>query len=69
MDSERFRPLVTTRGPFASIDFEDSHDTQDAAAHLELRWRGLREQLEELGAEDSVTVDIGAVLRYTPMLH
>ncbi len=55
MDSERLRPLLTARGPFASVYFEDSHDTQDAEAQLELRWRALREQLEELGAEKSVT--------------
>jgi len=58
MDSERLRPLLTARGPFASVYFEDSHDTQDAAAQLELRWRGLREQLEELGADESVTADM-----------
>jgi peptide chain release factor subunit 1 len=58
MDSERLRPLLTARGPFASVYFDDSHDTQDAAAQLELRWRGLREQLEELGADESVTADM-----------
>lgn len=58
MDSERLRPLLTARGPFASVYFEDSHDTQDAAAQLDLRWRGLRDQL-----------GVGAVLRYAPTLH
>jgi peptide chain release factor subunit 1 len=58
MDSERLRPLLTAPGPFASVYFEDSHDTQDADAQLELRWRGLREQLEELGADESVTADM-----------
>jgi hypothetical protein len=58
MDSERLRPLLTARGPFASVYFDDSHDTQDAAAQLELRWRGLREQLEELGADESMTADM-----------
>ena len=58
MDSELLRPLLTTRGPFASVYFEGSHDTQDAAAHLDVRWRGLREQLVEQGAARSVTADI-----------
>jgi hypothetical protein len=58
MDSERLRPLLTTRGPFASVYFEDSHDTQDAAAQLDLKWRSLRQQLEELGASESVTAAI-----------
>jgi peptide chain release factor subunit 1 len=58
MDSETLRPLLTTRGPFASVYFEGSHDTQDAAAHRDVRWRGLREQLVEQGAARSVTADI-----------
>jgi len=58
MDSERLRPLLTAPGPFASVYFEDSHDTPDADAQLELRWRALREQLEELGADESVTADM-----------
>jgi peptide chain release factor subunit 1 len=67
MDSERLRPLLTAPGPFASVYFEDSHDTQDADAQLELRWRGLREQLEELGADQSVTADMErAVLDVRP---
>lgn len=58
MDSERFRQLLTIKGPFASIYFEDSHDTQDAAAQLDLKWRGLREQLVEQDVDASVTADI-----------
>ena len=67
MDSERLRPLLTAPGPFASVYFEDSHDTQDADTQLELRWRGLREQLEELGADESVIADMErAVLDVRP---
>jgi hypothetical protein len=67
MDSERLRPLLTAPGPFASVYFEDSHDTQDADTQLELRWRGLREQLEELGADESVTAGMErAVLDVRP---
>jgi peptide chain release factor subunit 1 len=58
MDTGRLRSLLTTPGPFTSVYFEDSHDTEDADAQLELRWRGLREQLEELGVDESVTADI-----------
>ncbi|MCV7402854.1 hypothetical protein H7K24_22235 [Mycobacterium fragae] len=58
MDSERFRELLTTKGPFASVYFEDSHDTQDAAAQLDLKWRGVRDQLVEQGVDESVTADI-----------
>lgn len=58
MDSERFRSLLTTQGPFASVYFEDSHDTQDAAAQLDLKWRGVCEQLTAQGVDEAVTADI-----------
>jgi peptide chain release factor subunit 1 len=58
MDSARLHPLLTTRGPFASVYFEDSHDTEDAASQLDVKWRSLHEQLEEQGADESVTADI-----------
>ncbi|OOK75620.1 hypothetical protein BZL30_3744 [Mycobacterium kansasii] len=67
MRSDRFRQLLDTPGPFASIYFEDSHDTHDAADQLELKWRGLRERLEQQGVADSVTADIEqAVLELRP---
>lgn len=58
MDSERFRTLLTTPGPFASVYFEDSHDTQDAAAQLDLKWRGVCEQLAKQGVDQAVTADM-----------
>jgi peptide chain release factor subunit 1 len=58
MDSDRFRPLLTAKGPFASICFEDSHDTEDAETQLDLKWRGLREQLTEQGADKSLVTAI-----------
>jgi peptide chain release factor subunit 1 len=51
MDSIRFRQLLDTPGPFASVYFEGSHDTHDAAAQLDLKWRALRGQLDEQGVE------------------
>lgn len=58
MESERFRPLLDTPGPFASVYFEDSHNMHEAADQLDLKWRGLREQLEQQGADESVATDI-----------
>ena len=55
MDSERFRKLLDAPGPFASVYFDDSHDTHDAEAQLELKWRAVRARLEEQGADESVT--------------
>lgn len=54
MHSERFRPLLTGAGPYASVYFDDSHDTADATAQLELKWRGLREELERQDAPAKV---------------
>jgi hypothetical protein len=55
MQSERFRPLLKSHGPFVSVYFDDSHDAEDARAQIELKWRGLREQLERQGAELALT--------------
>lgn len=67
MDSERFRKLLDAPGPFASVYFDDSHDTHDAQAQLELKWRALREELERQGARDAVIEEIGrAVLDLRP---
>jgi hypothetical protein len=58
MDSKRFRRLLTARAPFASVYFEDSHDTADAATQLDLKWRGARDQLVEQGAGEAVVGDM-----------
>lgn len=47
MESVCFRQLLHAPGPFASVYFEDSQG-----------WSGLREQLEEQGADESVTAHI-----------
>jgi hypothetical protein len=62
MQSDRFRSLLTSRGPYGSVYFDDSHDTEDAGAQLDLKWRALREQLEQQGAEPAVTERIGAAI-------
>lgn len=54
MESQRFRKLLDAPGPFASVYFDDSHDTHDAEAQLELKWRAVKEELEKQGAEQSV---------------
>ncbi|MTD58818.1 Rv2629 family ribosome hibernation factor [Amycolatopsis pithecellobii] len=45
MQTTTLRPLVRTTGPFTSVYFEDTHDTEDAGKQLELRWRDLRDRL------------------------
>ena len=54
MRSERLRWLVKAQGPFASVYFDDSHDTADAIEQLEARWRDMRKHLEILGAGGEV---------------
>jgi peptide chain release factor subunit 1 len=54
MDSARFRQLVAAQGPFASVYFDDSHDTEDAATQLGIRWRDLRAELEKQGLGGTV---------------
>ncbi|WP_068182321.1 hypothetical protein [Mycobacterium sp. UM_CSW] len=62
MQSERFRKLLDAPGPFASVYFEDSHDTHDAEAQLELKWRAAREELEQKGAAQAVIDEIEAAV-------
>lgn len=67
MDSDRFRKLLDAPGPFASVYFDDSHDTHDAEAQLELKWRAVREELENQGTDQAVIDGIGdAVLNLRP---
>ncbi|OBK17151.1 baeRF2 domain-containing protein [Mycobacterium asiaticum] len=58
MDSERFHKLLNVPGPFASVYFDDSHDSHDAEAQLELKWRAVREELEQQGADKATTSEI-----------
>lgn len=56
MDTTRLRELVTTDGPFASVYFDDTHDTEDALTLRNLQWRGIREELSEQGTNE-LTLD------------
>lgn len=56
MDTMRLRELVTTDGPFASVYFNDTHDTEDALTLRGLRWRELRNELAGQGTSE-VTLD------------
>jgi peptide chain release factor subunit 1 len=58
MHSGRFRQLLDTPGPFASVYFADPGDADDGGAQLDRDWRALREQLEQQGADESVTAEI-----------
>jgi release factor family 2 len=67
MRSERLRWLVKAEGPFASIYFDDSHDTADAVEQLEAKWRDIRRQLETGGASGDLIGKLEeAVLHHRP---
>ncbi|GAB2771575.1 Rv2629 family ribosome hibernation factor [Amycolatopsis magusensis] len=63
MDTTTLRALTETEGPFVSVYFDDSHDTEDAAKQLELKRRDIREQLTGKGAEDATIEAIDRALR------
>jgi hypothetical protein len=63
MQPDRFRQLVDAKGPFASVYFDDSHDTEDAAEQLDIKLRDLRSVLEEQGAEPAVTEGLEQAIR------
>lgn len=67
MQSDRLRWLEKAQGPFASLYFDDSHDTLDAAERLEARWSDIRQHLEGLGAGEGIlAMAEEAVLHYRP---
>jgi len=63
MQPERFRVLLESDGPFASVYFDDSHDTADAAAHLDITWRDLRKDLASQGAEPALLDAVESAVR------
>ncbi|MFZ1178019.1 MAG: Vms1/Ankzf1 family peptidyl-tRNA hydrolase [Mycobacterium sp.] len=67
MQSDRLRWLAKAEGPFVSVYFDDSHDTLDAVEQLEAKWRDIRRQLEDMGADAKVLGLLEeAVLRHRP---
>ncbi|NNH70739.1 hypothetical protein HLB23_12835 [Nocardia uniformis] len=47
-----FRELIDRAGPFASVYFDSTRDTEDAARQLDLRCRSVRDKLSAAGATD-----------------
>ncbi|MCV7414824.1 Rv2629 family ribosome hibernation factor [Mycolicibacterium litorale] len=67
MQSERFRTLAESEGPYASVYFDDSHDTEDAAAQRDLKWRAVRDELESQNAQrELIEVLENAILDASP---
>lgn len=66
MHAESFRTLTESKGPFASAYYDDSHDTEDAAAQRELKWRAIRDDLEQQGASPDVVGVLQRAILDTP---
>ena len=60
MDTSPLRELTADGGPFASVHFDESHDTEDAAKQLTLRLKEIEAALADQGA-DAATIE--AILR------
>jgi peptide subunit release factor 1 (eRF1) len=66
VDVTTLREVTAREGPFASVYFDSSHDTEDAAAQLELRWRAIRNQLAEEGAREPTLAALDAAIDREP---
>lgn len=63
MRSERLRWLVAAEGPFASVYFDDSHDTLDAVERREATWRDVRKHLESRDAKQELIDSLEEAVR------
>ncbi|EME66681.1 hypothetical protein G352_03741 [Rhodococcus ruber BKS 20-38] len=66
MHADRFADFTTASGPFASVYYEDSHATEDAAKVAELTWRSISEQLERLGTPQAVLDNVERAVTEAP---
>lgn len=64
MRSERFKWLVTAEGPFASVYFDDSHDTANAAEQLDAKWCEIRKRFVDLGASMQILDKLEEAVRH-----
>jgi hypothetical protein len=62
VDTARLRGLTEVPGPFASVYFDESHDTEDAGKQLTLRLKEIEAALAEQGADtETIGALVGAV--------
>jgi hypothetical protein len=62
------RPLAERPGPWASIVLDATHETEDAAKAIELRWRAAREELAAQGADEpTLTALENTALNHQPV--
>lgn len=61
------RDLCAEPGPFASVYFDDSHDTEAAEDTYRLRWRGVRDRLAGEGASAETLDALDAAVDALPL--
>jgi hypothetical protein len=62
------RPLYERPGPWASVVLDASHETEDAAKALALRWRAARNELTGQGIDEATLVALeNAILAHHPL--
>jgi peptide chain release factor subunit 1 len=66
MYSARFRQLLGEPGPFTSVYFDGSAEADDTAVALALKWRGLRDNLEQYRVDASITAEIEHAVMHLP---
>lgn len=62
MRTDRFRTLVDEPGPFATVYYDNSHNTEDASAVSELTVRSVLSDLDEQGADATLKAAVEAAL-------
>ena len=62
MDLTWLRELAHAPGPFASVYLDASHDTPDAGHEIALRWRELRAELSDQGADQATLSALDAAV-------
>ena len=68
MELSFLRPLYARPGPWSSVYLDASRNCEDARTALELRWRGLAEQLTSAGADTPTVSALGdVVLGHEPL--
>ncbi|MGY1937636.1 baeRF2 domain-containing protein [Nocardia gipuzkoensis] len=63
------RRIIGKHGPFASVCFDSSHDTEDAARRSELRWRSIDAELDRSGARPRVRRLLAQAIELHPPLR
>lgn len=66
MQSERLKGLIEARGPFASVYFDDSRDSADAEAVLDVTSRDICRHLKSLGAGADIIGKVEEAIRRRP---